>query len=49
MTDNAFDPFGSEEIPSRGYLAAQLWAQDILDISEHVRDVVSDFIKAVSE
>ncbi len=49
MNAMALDPFGSEEIPSRGYLAARLWAQDILDISEHVREVVSDFIEAVSE
>lgn len=49
MIDKAIDPFDSEEIPSRGYLAARLWAQDVLDISEHVRNVVTDFLKSVSE
>src|SRR5258706_8199619 len=49
MTDKVLNPFEIEEIPSRADLAARLWSQDILDISENVRNVVLDFIGEVCD
>jgi hypothetical protein len=47
MTDKVLNPFEIEEIPSKNDLAARLWEQDILDISEYVRGVILDFMEDV--
>jgi hypothetical protein len=49
MTDKVLNPFEIEEIPSRDDLAARLWEQDILDISEYARAVILDFMAEVCD
>lgn len=49
MTDKVLNPFEIEEMPSRRYIAACLWEEDILDISEYVRAVILDFMDEVCD
>ncbi len=49
MLDKAFDPFSTDEIPSKGYLSHLFWEQDLFGISSNVNEVLSYFLDQVCD
>lgn len=47
MTQIAFDPFSTEEMPSNGYVSHRFWEQDLFDISPEVNEAISYFLDQV--
>lgn len=49
MPQIAFDPFSTEEMPSKAYFLQRFWEQDLLDISDEVREAISYFLDQVGD
>lgn len=49
MTQIAFDPFSTEEMPSNGYLSHLFWEQDLFGISPEINEAISYFLDQVCE